>query len=76
MVASSSLIRSIVFDPGEPHVGPVMFENSGSGARYARLMLISNYSRTFTVSVLNIADGASPAQHLRALRPAARFTVI
>jgi hypothetical protein len=35
-----------------------------------------NLIRTFTVSVENIANGASPARHVRVLRPAGDFRVI
>jgi hypothetical protein len=32
--------------------------------------------RNFAVVVTNVADGATPAKHLRAVRPAARFAVV
>src|SRR5579864_2411593 len=53
-----------------------MFEQISHHPTVLAWLATRNLIRTFTVSVLNIADGASPAPHLAALHPSARFTVV
>jgi hypothetical protein len=47
-----------------------------SHARVAAWLATTNLIRTFTVAVENIANGATPARHLRVLRPAGPFRVV
>jgi len=47
-----------------------------SHPRVAAWLATTNLIRTFTVAVENITTGASPARHLRVLRPAGPFRII
>ncbi|HEY6360522.1 MAG TPA: hypothetical protein VIX63_05430, partial [Vicinamibacterales bacterium] len=47
-----------------------------SHPRIGAWLATDNLIRTFTVAVENIANGATPARHLRVLRPAGPFRVV